>query len=149
MVKNKIATTLLTIAAIAIWCIVGYRIFRWISPKETPVANIASPKVESGRQPEDSLMLDYRDPFLGSVKEVKSTVNSYVSEPVPEPAMPSVAYKGLIRDGDGIVKAMIAHEGRLEGFTKGAVIDGLRLTDITAEYIVVKWRGTEYIITAK
>jgi len=147
MVRSKISTYLLGLAAVAVWCIVGYRIFRWISPKETPLARAVTTKTEIVNQAEDSLMLDYRDPFLGDVREPR--VSDYHDSPAPEPVMPSLAYKGLIRDGNGIIKAMIYHEGRLDGYSKGAVIGGVRLTEITAEYIIVKWRGTDYTITAK
>ena len=149
MVRSKITTSLLTLAAIAVWCIIGYRIYRWISPKEKPATSVVMPKVESNSQVEDSLMLNYRDPFLGILRESRGTDNHYSPEPAPEPVMPSLAYKGLISDRDGIVKAMISHDGRLDGYTKGAVIDGVCVTEINAEYIIVKWRGAKYIIPAK
>lgn len=149
MVRSKITTTLLTLAAVAVWCIIGYKIYQWISPKEPQSVSVMAPKVENDSQVEDSLMLDYRDPFLGIIRESRVADNHYNPEPAPEPVMPSLAYKGLISDRNGVVKAMISHDGRLDGYTKGAVIDGVCVTDINAEYIIVKWRGAKYIVPAK
>lgn len=149
MVRSKITTTLLTLAAVAVWCIIGYKIYRWISPKETPAASVMAPKVENDSQVEDSLILNYRDPFLGNIRETRVADNNYSPAPAPEPVMPVLAYKGLIRDRDGVVKAMITQDGRLDGYAKGAVIDGVRVEEITGEYIIVKWRGAKYIIPAK
>lgn len=149
MIRSKITTPLLTLAAIAVWCIVGYKIYRWISPKEIPVASVMPPKVDKDSQARDSLLLNYRDPFLGSIRETRVADNNDSPVPAQEPVMPVLAYKGLIRDRDGIVKAMVSHNGRIDGYARGKVIDGVRVEEITGEYIIVKWRGAKYIIPAK
>ena len=38
MAKNKLSVILLSVAAVAIWGIVGYRVFRWVAPKDMPIA---------------------------------------------------------------------------------------------------------------
>ena len=149
MMRGRISTIVLIIAATAIWSVVGYRIFRWISPKKDVVPVITTPHAQVEVNGYDTLMLNYRDPFLDDNNSFDVVDGSFDSVAADESSMPVLEYKGLIRGGDGIVKAMIIHDGHLDGFSKGAVIDGLHLTEVAADYIIVQWKGTEYLINAK
>jgi len=147
--NNRTSTIILVVAAIAVWCVVGYRVFRWIWPKETPVAvSTKHIRVDDGQE-KDSLLLNYKDPFLGDIKKPAAIQEGSRSGGVSEPVMPTLAYKGLIKDSDGSINAMINYAGYLDGYSRGSVIDGVRIMEIYADYILVRWRGSDYIIKAK
>ena len=147
--NNRTSTIILVVAAIAVWCVVGYRVFRWIWPKETPVAVSSKPVRADDGQGKDSLLLNYKDPFLGDIKTPSSDNTASAAGPVQEPVMPALSYKGLIKDSDGTVNAMISYGGHTEGYSRGSVIDGVRIVEIHADYIIIKWRGSEYILKAR
>lgn len=147
--RNRISTLLLFVAAVAIWGVVGYRVYQWVSPIETPAAKPSVPKERQQKPAKDTLMLDYPDPFMGEVRKSKEPVPMAPSRPMPEHTMPSIAYKGLIRDADGSVKAMITYNNQTDGYRRGETIEGIKIKQITAECITVRWNGSDYTIAAK
>ena len=150
MAKNKLTVILLSVAAVAIWGIVGYRVFRWVAPKDMPIAKAIPPKTSSIKPSCDSLKLNYRDPFLSDLEESRPMDNHARFEtPAPEPVMPVLSYKGLIRDGNGIVRALITCSNQTEGYRKGESVAGVRIMEITADCLTVKWRGKTYTIAAQ
>ena len=149
MAKSKASIFLLSIAAIAIWGIVGYRVYRWVAPVEAPAVKPAAPKERRQKPARDSLLLNYPDPFLGEVKKAKEPAPRTPSMPMPERPMPAIAYKGLIRDADGSLKAMITYNNQTDGYRKGETIEGIKIKQITAECITVRWDGADYTIAAK
>ena len=94
-------------------------------------------------------MLDYRDPFFVEEPSVEPARPEPVPEPAAEPVMPALSYKGLIRDGDGCVKALVAFNGKVDGYRKGDKIDDVKVLEISPEALTVRWRGKEYTIAAK
>ncbi len=150
MAKIKASTIVLSLAAIAIWCVVGYRVYRWVSPKDAPAgASAPKPRRTDTRQP-DTLLLDYRDPFFQSpARETRAAGRGTAPKPAEEQPLPALAYKGLIRDGRGMVKAMVSFEGRVEGYPVGSVVGGARIKGIKADCITVEWQGKEHTVKAR
>ena len=149
MAKRSISTIILLTAAITIWCLVGYRIYRWFSPKDEPVISTTRPKSNSTSHEGDSLSLNYRDPFFVEEKKAEPIQPAPISEPAPESVMPTLSYKGLIRDGDGCVKAIVVFNGQVEGYKKGDKIGDVKVLLISPEVLTVRWRGRDYNIAAK
>ncbi len=150
MAKSKASVILLSIAAIGIWGIVGYRVFRWVAPQDMPVTRATTPKAKPAGQRADSLMLNYRDPFFTGLEESSPTNHHPRSEPIgPEPVMPVLSYKGLIRDANGSVRALITSNGQTDGYKKGDSVAEVKIIDITADCLTVKWRGKSYTIAAQ
>lgn len=147
--RSNISTLLLILAAAAIWGVVGYRVYRWVAPVEAPAVKPAAPKERRQKPARDSLLLNYPDPFLGEVKKAKEPAPRTPSMPMPERPMPGIAYKGLIRDADGSLKAMITYNNQTDGYRKGETIEGIKIKQITAECITVRWNGSDYTIAAK
>ena len=147
--KRNISTILLLAAAVVIWCLVGYRVWRWFSPKEGSTMKVTAPAAVSTPVAEDSLMLNYRDPFFEKEPVVVSASPAPVPEPVPEPVMPAISYKGLIRDGDGCVKAQVAFNGQVDGYRIGEKIGDVKVLAISLDALTVRWRRKEYTIAAK
>lgn len=147
--RSNIGTLLLILAAAAIWGVVGYRVYHWVAPVEAPVAKPVLPKAKAARPARDSLLLNYPDPFLEEVRKAKEQAPRTPSMPMPERPMPGIAYKGLIRDADGSLKAMITYNNQTDGYRKGETIEGIKIKQITAECITVRWNGADYTIAAK
>ncbi len=147
MGKRNTSTILLLAAAVVIWCLVGYRVWRWLSPKDGPVVSTTRSKANPASHKGDSLMLDYRDPFF--VEEKKAEPIQPAPIPEPETVMPTLSYKGLIRDGDGSVKALVAFNGQVDGYKKGDKIGDVKVLLISPEVLTVRWRGKDYNIAAK
>lgn len=149
MAKNKTSVILLSVAAVAVWGIVGYRVFRWVTPEEVPVVRAFSKKEKTESTSTDSLMLNYRDPFFADKKEAVPERESLPKETTPAPALPAFSYKGLIRDADGSVRAMVTHGRQTDGYRKGEMVDGAKIIAITADCLTVRWHGTDYNLEAK
>lgn len=151
MAKIKASTIILSLAAIAIWCVVGYRVYRWIFPREQSVLQTAPRERETGTGQSDTLLLNYRDPFFpaGMPSRPSARSGAPAPSPVAEKPLPTLTYKGLIRDGGGRVKAMISFEGRVEGYPVGAMVGGARIKGIKADYVIVEWQGKEHTIKAR
>lgn len=149
MTKHSISTVCLLTAAIAVWSIVGYRVFRWMSPKEEPVARAILPKATPVRTTTDSLMLNYRDPFFTGKANATPAKESLNTAPVPSSSLPALGYKGLIRDGNGSVRAMVSFGGRTEGYRRGDIVEGVKLLKITADCLTVRWQGADYNLEAQ
>lgn len=107
--RSNIGTLLLILAAAAIWGVVGYRVYRWVAPVEAPAVKPVAPKERRQKPARNSLLLNYPDPFLGEVRKTKEPVLENQFRQMPERTMPAIAYKGLIRDADGSLKAMITY----------------------------------------
>lgn len=147
--KQSISTILLLAAAVVIWCLVGYRVWRWFSPKDAPVARVTAPAAAPASQAGDSLLLSYRDPFFKEEAAVAAVSPAPVPEPAPEPVLPALSYKGLIRDGDGSVKALVAFDGKVDGYMQGEKIGDVKVLSISPEALTVRWRRKDYTIAAK
>lgn len=147
--RSNISTFLLLAATVAIWGVVGYRVYRWVSPEDIPAGKPVLPEARAGAPAKDTLMLNYPDPFMGEVKTSTDPAPRTPSMPMPERPMPAIAYKGLIRDADGSVKAMITYNNQTDGYRKGETIEGIKIKQITAECITVRWNGSDYTIAAK
>lgn len=149
MGKNKNTTIFLLCATITVWCVVGFKLVGFFSQTDKPSVEQEFTEPQSVGAPIDSLMLNYRDPFFPLSQESKHTGMGDYSATVLESTLPALEYKGLIRDGKGSVNAFISHHGRWDSYRVGAVIEGARIVDITAESLTVKWRGNDYTIAAK
>ena len=147
--KQSISTILLLAAAVVIWCLVGYRVWRWFSPKDAPVVAAVAPVAAPASPAEDSLLLQYRDPFFKEEEAVAAVSPAPVPEPATEPVMPALSYKGLIRDGDGCVKALVAFDGKVDAYRVGEKIGEVKVLAISPEALTVRWRRKEYTIAAK
>lgn len=95
--RKKLLSLALVIAVLAVWGLVGFRIWNLTRPEITQSAKTEK-KAEDHSIPNDSLRLDYRDPFLESGK-AKIVVPTEKVAAIPEsPAqMPSLKYKGMVK----------------------------------------------------
>ena len=135
-------TGFLLVTVILIWGIIILKVVRGSRPVEKPlVENRIKEPVQNAL--EDSLQLNYRDPFLGEfvrVKEVKKSSQPQVKVVRKEPEQPPVpdfTFKGLI--GNGVEqRAMVLKNGSLHILGLGEMIGEFKVIGISPELMTVQ-----------
>lgn len=98
--KDKRTVVLLLVAVVAIWGIIIYRVVVFSGEGAVQAAAVGKKRVVADKLP-DTLRLDYRDPFLGTVRRVqeKKIVTKNNPEIVPEEPEnpPAFRFAGKIR----------------------------------------------------
>lgn len=149
MSYTKSTTALLAVGVIAVWSLVAAKAIKWLRPSGEPVVHKA--EVADAREDrKDTLVLDYRDPFLGDVVRVENhTVQSGRPAMLEQPqTTPSFAFRGMMSGLDGKV-ALVERSGKMELFKEGEWIDEFRVVSISATEMVVKRRGVLTTLDAR
>lgn len=147
--RKKFLLVVLVTAVLAVWGLVGFRIWNLARPEVKENVK-AEKKTESLDSPNDSLHLDYRDPFLESGK-TKTVVMSEKDASIPKPLvqMPPLKYKGMVKGKDGTVKALVESRGEVVSLAKGSVLDKVRVVEIEPEHIQVQFGNEIHLIRVR
>ena len=152
--KNKKITYLLIVLTVAIWGTIGWKVYQALRKDDIPVIsgnNIPLPKQDNSTP---SLLLNYRDPFLGGysepVREVRVNNNpqSVVNRQpiIEEPEIsPNFRYKGVIRVGAEI-QAMVSVNGETLLFKANDQVGQFVISNILDDKLVVRMNKKEYTI---
>ena len=135
-------TGVLLVAVVLIWGVIILKVVRGSRLAEKPlVENRIKEPVKNASK--DSLLLNYRDPFLGEfvrIKEVKKSSQSQAKVIRKEPELPPVpdfTFKGLI--GNGVEqRAMVLKNGNLHMLGLGETIGEFKVIWISPELITVQ-----------
>ena len=101
--KNKKTIYFLIPAALIVWGLIGYRVYKAVNPTPTEVIaintddNFKPKKVETVQSYD--INADYRDPFLGTLasnKKVKRKAITTVAKPKEQIIFPTIVYKGIV-----------------------------------------------------
>lgn len=138
MSKNQ-KTVLLLITVVIIWAAVGWQVFRLYKPNQS----IAIPTIEKFRptytikQTDYTIVVDYRDPFLGKVykKPKPKTKKKEVKPPVQFPA---ISYNGIISGQNKTF--IITIQGTQQLFKIGDVINSVELVKGDTEKVILKYQ---------
>lgn len=147
--RKKLLLVALVIAVLAVWGLVGFRVWNLARPEITKSAK-AEKKTESQSIPKDTLHLDYRDPFLESGK-AKTVVLLEKVATIPKPLvqMPPLKYKGMVKGKNGTVKALVESKGEVVSLAKGAVLEKVRVVEIEPEHIQVLFGNETHLIKVR
>ena len=147
--RKKLLLVALVIAVLAVWGLVGFRVWNWTRP-EIAQSVKTEKKKESNSVTKDSLRLDYRDPFLES-RNAKTVVLSEKVAAIPEHPvqMPPLKYKGMVKGKDGTVKALVESKGEVVSLAKGAVLNKVRVVEIEPEQIRVQFGNETHLIRVR
>lgn len=147
--RKKLLSLALVIAVLAVWGLVGFRIWNLTRPEITQSAKTEK-KTEDHSIPNDSLRLDYRDPFMESGK-AKIVVPTEKVAAIPEsPAqMPPLKYKGIVKGKDGTVKALVENKGEIVPIAKGGMLEKVRIIEIEPEHILVRFGNETHLIRVR
>ncbi|MBQ8838384.1 MAG: hypothetical protein IJ005_03600 [Bacteroidales bacterium] len=141
MERKKILTGILIVAVIIVWGIIILKVVKGGRPVETPPAGHFEKTSEN--VPKDSLLLDYRDPFLGEFvkagqEKKPSLIVDKVARREPEqPPVPDFTFKGLIGN-DTEQRAMILKNGGLHMLGLGETIGGFKVVGVSPEIVTVQ-----------
>lgn len=147
--RKKLLLVALVIAVLAVWGLVGFRVWNWTRPEITQSVKTEK-KIESNSVTEDSLRLDYRDPFLESGND-KAIVPAEKVAAIPEHSvqMPPLKYKGMVKGKEGTVKALVESKGEVVSLAKGAVLEKVRVVEIEPEHIRVQFGNETHLIRVR
>tara|TARA_R110002020_G_scaffold270915_5_gene486200 strand:- start:100 stop:570 length:471 start_codon:yes stop_codon:yes gene_type:complete len=104
MFKGKLKTYLLVSLVFAIWAVISYQIYSAFIPKDDPVrkGSISSNYTPNRVKIKDtfSILNNYRDPFLGTLKETEKPIRKINTIPHKKESIefPNIIYKGLVSD---------------------------------------------------
>lgn len=139
---------LLAIVVVSVWGMVAVRIWRWLRREDVPVSvkkEIAITETHQG----DTLLLDYRDPFLSIRPAGFPSRTIQGREHRKMTPMPTIGYKGTIRGADGKEKALIEYQGKIEALPAGSSVEGVLIVGISPESLTVQWEDRMQTIDVK
>jgi hypothetical protein len=156
-VKNKKLTYLLICAVAAVWGIILYRVFFNEAADEYEPTNQHS-QIEKdpydqyvAREDTFRLVLNYRDPFLGTlqndvVDKSTSAISPQVNIPVAPPPPPIdwsfVKYSGyVVNPKTKTLVSIISVNGVERMIAEGETFGGVRLLKNKRDSILISWQG--------
>lgn len=147
--RKKLLLVTLVIAVLAVWGLVGFRVWNLARPEVTQSVKTEK-KTETHFVTKDSLRLDYRDPFLESGK-AKIVVPTEKVAAIPESPvqMPPLKYKGMVKVKDGTVKALVENKGEIVPIAKGGMLEKVRIIEIEPEHILVRFGNETHLIRVR
>ena len=143
MERKKVVTAVLLVAVAAIWGVIIFRVLRGIRQDTTAISRLPVTNPVVVMKSKDSLLLNYKDPFLDRFAKDKSTAvatkkvakNQSKSEKTVH--APDIQFKGLIGNGEN-KNAMVLENGRLHMLDAGDTIDGFIVLDFTPQCLRVQ-----------
>ncbi|MCM1501387.1 MAG: hypothetical protein NC115_01815 [Bacteroidales bacterium] len=145
MDTRKSMTAILASAVVAVWGMVLVKVFH-PSDEIPQFKELPLPEASVPAEVRDSLILDYRDPFLSGLVEVKPAFSKVVmsspaapgeDEPVRQPGF---VFKGVIGNGDA-VHALVSDRGTVRMVCPGDSVDGFLVVRFSPEKMTVKSNG--------
>lgn len=139
MVKSKRMTGILLVIATLVWGIVIYRVINSVhtgSPQLPPALRQASGNI----QPEDTLFLDYADPFMKDVvarRKSREKIRPLASPAFVQPQPPAFRYKGKIRKGK-TEYLMVEKNGIQHIVSSKEKFDGYQFLKVTPDSVWVR-----------
>lgn len=148
MLKNKSSVVTLLLVAVIVWGIIIYRLIEFSNGGPVVVPVKGSNRIISSTKG-DSLLLNYRDPFLGSVsrEKVKEFPASREKAIVEEPEVPpSFRFAGKIKkEKQDFLLIVSGGETRLIS-TRDKMIEDFRIEKIYADSLQVSKGKKSYTI---
>lgn len=153
--KNKKVTYFLLVLSISLWGFIGWKVYKAFSYASPEIPTV---KKETRIEKKDSvsLLLNYRDPFLGkyspqpSPKDTSSIKRQVTAVSPPskatESVSPAVQYKGRMNIGKTSM-AILQHNGKVLTIQTGEEVDGYKLTRIEDDKITLHKDRKKYEIS--
>lgn len=149
--KSKKTTYLLLTLSIVIWLTVGWKIYRAFNADT--VEPVARKIIETLKKDSISLLLNYKDPFLGGYNVTareqkaqpvtqKKVVPTIKSQP-ERPTAPEFQMKGTLNIGEAQT-AILQKSNQTFTLKIGETLDGFRIIAINENRIVICKDGKRY-----
>lgn len=152
MLKSKKMTYLLLALSFVIWGVAGWKVYQALrSPAEPP---LVKKEVKIIAKDTVSLLLNYKDPFLGYYQETTPVTESPSAQdqaavsPAPtktsDPIVaPNIQFKGLMRVGNTLL-AILQSESKLVTLKAGEEVDGYKLTKVDYNKVILSKNKKKY-----
>ncbi len=162
--NNKFVTYFLIAAFISVWLIIGFTVYKFIKKDEQSI-NHSNYSYKSNNQLDSfSLMLDYADPFTGKLYEINKEEDIIDNKPTtssnkpivadlknnskqelkPKPIQSTIQYLGAIDITTGKRRIAIVKINNVEQLIQeGELIEGVKLLNITNDFIMISRNGTK------
>lgn len=148
--KKKLTFPLLVLVLL-LWGAIFYRVFSGLGADTdvTPTPKAVVPSRPAADVTDDTLLLNYRDPFLSNVQEApvmeEDTLVAdygYVEEAAPYVDWSQVQYLGSVNNrGNGKSVALVRINGREYMLTSGETVDGFTLVKQNGLSISMSYSG--------
>lgn len=148
MLQNKRSVGILLVVAGLVWGVVLYRIAAY-SSREQGVRPGAENRRVTVHQPDDSLSVNYRDPFAeeAPVKQVKTAVRRRAQTTVAEPDIPpAFRFAGSIRKGKQVFLLIVTESETRLMSARTKKIDGFRIERVYTDSIRVCRGNRKYTL---
>jgi len=141
------------IAVIAIWAIIGFRIYNAMSDDiEILPATYITDQIEKNEitSKENILDLDYTNPFTGKRPKRKSRQSLSINNslrfiaPVPEIVKPNIVYKGYSYNDLGERRIALTLEGQLKFVKNGVRIEDISIIHAGKEELTILYKGKTF-----
>lgn len=147
-VKKQHKTYVLLALVLLVWGVIGYKVVNVINPstETSQTASLSGKFVPKQIKEKESfsIVADYRDPFLGTVKTPnKSTRKIAVTSVQKEIPKKKISYTGFITDkGKNQKIFFITIEGQQQMMSLNDTFQDVKLLQGTTNYIKVLYKGT-------
>lgn len=148
--KKKATLVILIPLVILVWGLIGVRIWKMTRPEADPVPVGKAEKKVAAPAVRDTLLLNYRDPFLDRQAEKKKEVvrpaqtDYYYEEPAPQ-----LRFKGTVRGKDGVVRAIVLVDDDWKALAKGDQVLGATIAGMEPDCLILSWKGKRVFINAE
>ncbi|MDR0894157.1 MAG: host-nuclease inhibitor Gam family protein [Prevotellaceae bacterium] len=152
MKTKKLTVPVLLTLSMVIWGVIAWKVYAAMH-EESREAPVASPIVKPAKPEAPTLLLNYKDPFLGDYRSASQPTGEEPArkvtpavrppaESTPE-AVPDFTYKGFIRVGKE-VKAMVERNGKSLQLKAGDRIGLFRIEVIGDYQLTVTYQSRKY-----
>ncbi|MEO9806172.1 MAG: hypothetical protein ABJF04_23125 [Reichenbachiella sp.] len=163
IVNNKKYLPLLIAAVIALWAMIGYRIYDQVAHdvEIEPIKIATKAQLIEAEEAIWSPTFDFRDPFLKNQTLAKNTIKKEVLsgkknlEKKPPPVISQklpveVSYQGFVMKATTKKKMAIVEIGDVVHFLmEGEVKENISLTKVFTDSIMVSYNGANFVIKLK
>ncbi|NAY93515.1 hypothetical protein GTQ34_16530 [Muricauda sp. JGD-17] len=144
MSKN-VKTYVLLGVVLLIWGIIGFKLLGAFSPETEPSSKVRVSEYKPAKTVERdtfSLIADYRDPFLGTLPQVKSKDQSLKKKKKPIVQFPRIFFTGLVSGGQAKENIFfVTIDNRQYLMRKGDIKEGITLVKGSPNSIRVHYQG--------
>lgn len=154
--KNQASKYALGLTLLAVWGLVGFRVYQKFGPKELnlPPPRYALATTTATPAEPFQLLLDYRDPFSGksfpppasppkTVSNPPKPAAAKPKKPPAPPALPKIVYKGHVALRDGRQAALLRIDNQLVNMGEGERHDAVQLLKIYGDSVKVEFKGQQ------
>jgi len=149
LMKKQNKTYLLLAVVLGIWGSIGFKFLSAVNPSTQEIAQVTSDQIFVPKDIKErevfSIVADYRDPFLGTVKAPKKVAKKTSKEPVVKKApipTKSIQYTGFITDKSSKQKIFfVTIDGQQQMMSLNDTFQEVKLIRGTKSSIRVKYDG--------